>query len=247
MDLGDFTAQASAYGRARPAYPDELVDELLHLAESAEGDAVCDLGAGTGILARQLAQRALRVTALEPNPRMREQAPQDPRITWREGTFEFSGLPDDAFDLALAAQSFHWADLPHALAEVHRILRAGARFGVLWNDRGDDRHPILSHTHRLVCERVPGFSELYRGRDWGPLLVSTGHFTAPTKREQSHIVPMSCARFLDLWRSHNMLNHLAGPEQITEILVEIERRLVDERWREIRVPYVCRAWLVRRA
>ena len=246
MTLGDFTSQAHAYARARPAYPEEMLEDLLHIAEIGEGDPVCDLGAGTGILTRQLAQRSLRVTAVEPNPRMIDLAGELPGVHWREGTFEVTGLPSDTFDLAIAGQSMHWADLPRALPEIHRILRPDGHFCALWNDREADRHPVLAYTYDLIRTRVPGFDELYRARDWSAHFVSTGHFCDPVTRALRHVVPMSCERYIDLWRSHNMLNHLVGPDVLAEILGELAAKLEREHWQGVRVPYVCRAWIVRR-
>lgn len=49
MTLGDFSAQADAYARARPTYPAELIDRLVAHVGAKPGDAVADLGAGTGI------------------------------------------------------------------------------------------------------------------------------------------------------------------------------------------------------
>lgn len=247
MTLGDFSLQAEAYGRARPGYPEELLEELLYLAEIGVHDPVCDLGAGTGILTRQLLARGLRVTALEPNPLMRSLAEAGTAAHWREGTFEATGLSSDTFALAIAAQSMHWADLPRALPELHRILRPDGRLCALWNSREHDRHPVLAYTQALIRERVQGFDELYHERDWARLLTSTGHFLDPMLRATQHVVPMTPGRYLDLWRSHNMLNHLLGPEALSKLLGELAVRVQAEGWREIRVPYLCRAWIVRRA
>ena len=85
MGLGDFSAQAESYRTARPTYPALLIDLLVADAGISPGDAVADLGAGTGILTRMLVERAFVVTAIEPNEQMRKQA-DVPEARWINGT-----------------------------------------------------------------------------------------------------------------------------------------------------------------
>ena len=132
---GDFTAQAEAYARARPGYPAEIVDRVVAAAGVRPGDAVADLGAGTGLFTALLAARGLRVTAVEPNAAMRARAPVIAGVDWVDGSFEAAGLPAASQRWVVAAQAFHWADPQRALPELHRVLGARGAFTVLWNDR----------------------------------------------------------------------------------------------------------------
>ncbi len=50
-----FDQHAEAYDRFRPTYPDAVIDELLGLVPV--GLDVLDVGCGTGIASRQMAQR----------------------------------------------------------------------------------------------------------------------------------------------------------------------------------------------
>jgi hypothetical protein len=76
------------------------------------------------------------------------------------------------------------------------------------------------------------------------VLVEGGWFEAPRTSEVRHQVPMSRERFLDLWRSHNVLASTAGPEGVAWVLSQVAP-LLPERG-EVPVPYVCRAWTARR-
>jgi SAM-dependent methyltransferase len=241
---GDFTGQAEAYARARPGYPERLVDELVADAGVRPGDPVVDLGAGTGLFTAMLAARGLAVAAVEPAAAMRARAPQLPGATWRDGTFESTGLAPASKRWAVAAQAFHWADPPRALPEAHRILLRGGSLTVLWNDRDVARSELLARTRALVEELVPGFDEGYRARDWDAVLVSTGHFAPPRRHEARHVVAMTPARYLDLWRSHHLLAEAAGAAGVARLLERVAALLLPEGI--VEVPYVCRAWTASR-
>ncbi|MEZ4241966.1 MAG: class I SAM-dependent methyltransferase [Myxococcota bacterium] len=130
-----FTATVDRYDRYRPDYPEALVDALSDLAVGA---AVVELGAGTGILSRQLAARGLSVTAVEPNEAMRTAGAahaDSSGVRWVAGSAEQTGLAAASADLVVGAQAFHWFDLDRALPEIDRLLVPGAWAVAAWNDR----------------------------------------------------------------------------------------------------------------
>lgn len=136
-----FDDRVDAYVRTRPSYPSEAIDAVLDgLGEPADLVAA-DVGAGTGISARLLGDRGVRVLAVEPNEPMRAGADPHEGVEWRDGTAESIGLGDDSVDLVLCAQSYHWFEPPRACAEFGRILRPGGRLALMWND-GDESTPV---------------------------------------------------------------------------------------------------------
>ncbi|MDN5756628.1 MULTISPECIES: class I SAM-dependent methyltransferase [unclassified Arthrobacter] len=125
-----FAHGGGLYDAVRPGYPAEVVDFLL---PAGARDAV-DLGAGTGILSRELAARGLRTTAVDPSEDMLAQLRlKSSSITTVLATAEQTCLPAGSFDVATAAQSWHWVDVPAASAETARILRPGGRLALVWN------------------------------------------------------------------------------------------------------------------
>lgn len=132
-----FGDRADDYARHRPSYPPEAVAAAIDGLGGPTGLRVIDVGAGTGISSRLFADAGCTVTALEPNGAMRAAGEREPhpRVEWRGGTGEQTGLPDASADLVACCQAFHWLDAPRALAEFARVLRPLGRVALIWNTR----------------------------------------------------------------------------------------------------------------
>jgi ubiquinone/menaquinone biosynthesis C-methylase UbiE len=140
---GRFTGAAEGYARYRPGYPGPLVDWVLEEAGVGAGDPAADVGCGTGILTRMLAERGLPVVGVDPNEDMLARArAAGGTAEYRRGDAEATGLPDRSTALVTAAQAFHWFDLDAALGELGRILRPEGHGAALWNIRG--RGPFMT-------------------------------------------------------------------------------------------------------
>ncbi len=166
-----FADRASQYASARPAYPDAAIDATLNRLGPPETLIAVDIGAGTGISARQLADRGVTVHAVEPNPDMRDAASPHPRITWHDSAAEQTRLPDQAADLVLCAQAFHWLDPEPAIREFVRILRPGARAVLLWNERDDDDPTTHAYTN-IIRTASNNHPALTRNDTHGPFSAS---------------------------------------------------------------------------
>jgi SAM-dependent methyltransferase len=128
---------AESYDRVRPGPPQAALDWLV-----PAGCAVAvDLAAGTGLFTRALLDRAARVVAVEPDPRMREVlARRTPGLDVRAGRGEALPLPDASADAVFVSTAWHWLDPVLAVPEIARVLRPGGRLGIIWTsrDRDDD-------------------------------------------------------------------------------------------------------------
>lgn len=112
-----------------------LAEALLHLMPPM---VVADLGAGEGAFALLLAQRAMRVIAVDSSAKMievgRELAARHgvKNIDYRLGDMEEIPIADGEADLVFFSQSLHHALHPErALQEAARILAPGGRVVVL--------------------------------------------------------------------------------------------------------------------
>ncbi len=149
---GRFSDRAGDYAKYRPSYPASAVDAIL--AGLPAGLVAADIGAGTGISSRLLADRGVRVKAIEPNAAMRAAALAHPLVEWMEGTAEATGLASRSVGLVLCAQAFHWVKQPQALAEFARVLSGGGRIAIVWNER--DRSDPLMTAYRDAIRAIGG-------------------------------------------------------------------------------------------
>jgi len=266
-----YAALASVYERARPSYPRELLDLLARHVGARAGDAVTEIGAGTGRFTRLLAERRFALTALEPVAAMRAEAPTLKGVVWTDGTFERTGLPSRSQRWVVSAQAFHWAERRAALAEIRRILQPDGWLTVLWNAHHIEREPVLQRTYAMLRRHVPAYRYVDRttrmrrmasraaaalpraaqrtvgrvvsGR--GLELVATGDFDRLVYHEVEHAVGVDVATYVDLWRSRNRLRHIAGPVAFDAFVRELASTLERDGIDAVTVPYVCGAWSAR--
>jgi SAM-dependent methyltransferase len=130
-----FSARATDYVKHRPTYPAEVIETILDGLGAPADLTAADVGAGTGISARLLADRGVQVIAVEPSEAMRQAAAPHPHVSWLDGTAEATGLPSQSVDLVVCAQSFHWFRAAEALLEFARILEPRGRLALVWNRR----------------------------------------------------------------------------------------------------------------
>jgi SAM-dependent methyltransferase len=174
-----FHDRAADYVKYRPSYPPAAIDAILDGLDAPARLRAADVGAGTGISARLLADRGVHVVAVEPGEIMRGSAAPHANVLWTSGTAEATGLRASAFDLALCAQAFHWFRQQEALIELARILRPGGRLAIMWNRRSMTdpltlgyRQAILDVGGEIAEERIA----------FDPAIVArSGAFSAPDR------------------------------------------------------------------
>jgi len=164
-----FDGRATLYARGRPSYPDAVIDYIA--ANVVRNDpCVADLGAGTGISTRLLAQRFPRTIAFDPNLEM-ARAAGTPPLRFVLGKTESLPFRTASLDLVTSFNSFHWFVPERAMPEIDRVLRPDGRFVVVWND-WDLGDPFTAEFVALMRSAAQDYPPEDRDAEVAPLLES---------------------------------------------------------------------------
>ena len=156
MTLGHkpFQSTVAYYERYRLGYPQRLVERVAGLAGLRPGDAVLDLGCGTGMLAIAFARLGMTVTAMDPEPEMLAAAGAMVQTQGVAVTLLLGGSGDlmpamGPFRLVTIGRAFHWMDRGATLAMLDKIVTPDGGVALF-----HDAHPPVAENgwFKILCD-----------------------------------------------------------------------------------------------
>ncbi len=158
----DFGRTAKDYGRHRAGFPEAFFERLAAFAVGRPGQRVLDLGTGTGTVARGLARRGCRVTALDPAPALIAEAKRLDRaaaveVEYLLGRAEETGLPSASFEAVTAGQCWHWFERRRTAQETRRLLVPGGTLVIAQLDWLPLPGNAVEATERLILAHNPAW------------------------------------------------------------------------------------------
>ncbi len=149
-----FQGTAAFYERYRLTYPHRLIARVAGLAGLKPGDAVLDLGCGSGMLAIPFAREGMAVTAMDPEPEMLAATRAGAEAAGVNVALQQASscdlTPDmGPFRLVVIGRAFHWMDRAATLAMLDRIVRPDGGVALF-----HDAHPPVEENgwFKTVCD-----------------------------------------------------------------------------------------------
>ena len=143
-----YGSDAERYDRARPGYPDAMVNRII---AASPGRDVLNVGPGTGIEARQFQAAGCTVLGVEPDARMADFARRG-GVDVEVATFEDWDPAGRAFDAVIAGTAWHWVDPVKGAAKATLALRPGGMLAPFWHV--PQLPPDLTDAFAAVVRRV---------------------------------------------------------------------------------------------
>lgn len=255
-----FGEEPELYDRARPGYPDAIVEDVLDFGDLDAGSChALEIGAGTGKATVAFARNGVHVHALEPDPAMAAVARRNcetyPRVEIEESSFEEWDLRRDAFDLVFSAQAWHWVRPEVRCTKAAAALVPGGCLALLWHRvRWEADDPVrlelderYSKYAPALHARAPGFPGL------SPCTTEVGaqaeisdcaDFCDVTAHDHPWEQPFDADSYVDRLRTQS--DHRLVPPDELERLLDSVRDVVVAYGGHITVPHSTVVVLARR-
>jgi SAM-dependent methyltransferase len=233
-----FGADAAQYDRARPSYPDAMIDDLV----ADRPHDVVDVGCGTGIVSRLLVARGCQVCGVESDERMAEFASRT-GLDVETARFEDWDARGRSFDLLVSGQAWHWIDPYIGADKAGGVLRPRGRVGLFWNcgrhqpdvkvafDEVYRRAPCEVDTHSFVLGHLTDDRFEWATR----ALEASGKFETVDRRTYRWVKRYSRDEWLDHLPTHS--DHRALPPEQLARLLDAVGRAIDERGGSFTMQY----------
>jgi ubiquinone/menaquinone biosynthesis C-methylase UbiE len=212
-----FNGLSDLYAKARPSYPQEIIQWCLDLLPTAP-KLIVDVGCGTGISTRAFAATGHDTIGIEPNAEMLAAAMEQGPARYQKGSSTCTGMADASSDLIVAAQAFHWFDIPATLREFARIATPHAMCAAFWNIRGMES-AFMTGYERLLQKHSTEYEVNERSMR---TIVQLKKVLGKTVREHAvdHAVAMDLTRLRSLALSSSYVKH--GVADVPAFLAELE-------------------------
>jgi ubiquinone/menaquinone biosynthesis C-methylase UbiE len=172
-----FRSAVAYYERYRLAFPGRLIRRVIGLLDLKPGDAILDLGCGTGMLAIPFARLGMAVTAMDPEPDMLAAAGRAAEaagvtLNLKQGGSHELTPQMGPFRLAVMGRSFHWMDRAATLEMLDRIVTRDGGVALF-----HDAHPPVKENDwfKILCDVQHRYGRERRGghRRYEPYLFAS--------------------------------------------------------------------------
>ncbi len=234
---------------ARPDYPPELFEQLAAWGIVLDGRQVLELGPGSGQATKALLARGVaHIDAVELGSRLAQELRAclpDARLHLCVGDAHAVPLPEQAYDLGVAATSFHWLDAARMMPRLAAAIRPRGWLCVWWTEYGDADviTPFRTGLKRIEQRyglHKPGPPASLSADDRLSELMQGGLFHHPHHQVFRWSLRMTSAQVHGLFSTFS--NFGPHPDALTQIA-----QLVDDLGGTVTEHYVTVLYAVRRA
>lgn len=215
---GNFGHLAQSYKIGRRGVPVAVIDYLWSHLGTPE-PRILDVGCGTGIPTRQIAQRGGHIVGTDIDATMIATAHEElmDNIDYVVAPTHDLPVPSNSFDAITIFSALHWFTDNASLAELYRVLKLGGIIFVA-NKRyiGDFVRGQREIFDRYIAGGTPQVKRDYRPRQ----LLETGGFTRLTEKTFLTAELFDIPSVLAFWQSvstWNLIPEVVRPAVLTEL------------------------------
>jgi ubiquinone/menaquinone biosynthesis C-methylase UbiE len=190
-----FDGVAGLYDASRPGYPASVVEFVAATAGIGPGDAVLEIGCGTGQLTERLAELGVRLTAIDIGPALLDVARRrlaGAGVLFQVTSFEDLEADDASVDLVICSAAFHWIDPEVRFSKSARLLRPGGWLALLGNEDSYDE-PLGSALTAMWRARTDTGGAWDKPPSEPDVIAATGLFDVPVTHDHAERIARPAA------------------------------------------------------
>lgn len=250
-DSQSFDTVAELYDAYRPGYPPALVSNILSASAIPMEGRILEIGSGTGKATIQFAGQGCSLLCIEPGDNLvkiaRHKLQSFPKVVFRVTTFEDWDAPQEAFDLVISAQAFHWISEEIRYKKTARVLKRGGTLALFWN-----RYPALDSAvaqamHQVyqvhAPELMPRTQTTHEDgiRHWTEEIQESGYYDLLEVKRYPWKALYTTEQYIGLLNTYS--DHLRLPQERRQILFEEVAKAIERLGGRIERPYETVAFL----
>ncbi|MDO5292687.1 MAG: class I SAM-dependent methyltransferase [bacterium] len=165
----NFGQVSKDYAKYRDIYPEEFYRRIAKLGLCIRGQRVLDLGTGTGVLPRNMYQYGASFVGADISEeqiaearRLSKEAKM--KIEYVVTSTETIELPEHAFDVVTACQCFMYFNVEQSLPIIHRLLKPGGHFCILFMAYLPEESEIARKSEELILKYNPDWTGAHMTR-----------------------------------------------------------------------------------
>ena len=215
-----------------PAYLEWMTECIRQQLDLTATDLVADIGCGTGLYARRLAEYAQVVVCAEPSAPMLAQVPRDDRLMPVAASAEDLAagrveLPHDGYGAILLKEVLHHVEnRAGVVAGLTRLLRPGGRMLVVMLPT-EISYPLFAAALRAFTDQQPDPAEIARDMRDAGLRAEVTLLGFPLRFETGRYLQMVRNRYMSLLSMFDDKELARGVAEIRQAHPEDEVEFTD--------------------
>jgi SAM-dependent methyltransferase len=233
-----YSPVVEAYDRARPRYPQQLIQRSMEVANLTPNSRILEVGCGSGTATVDFAQLGYAIDAVEPNVEFCRLAERNcaafPQVKIYPQSFEEWQVRPKEYQIVLAANAWHWISTDIKYVKASQTLKDGGFLVLLWNMSLEPSYEVYQVLDEVYQAHVPTIAPKYEGRETqteileglGKLVGDSGLFEYPITATMPCERTYQVDRYLDLLSSYSQ--YITLDLQVREALFSALRTTIKQ-------------------
>lgn len=243
-----YSPAAEAYNKARPRYPQDLIQQVVEVAQLSTDSKILEVGCGPGTATVAIAQLGCSMICLEPNLDFFQLAQQNcqpySNVEIQNTSFEEWELKPFEFDAVLAATSFHWISPEVGYPKAANAIQENGYLILLWNKELQPSYEVyqsLSQVYQLHTPSLDRYEDQetqdYILRQLGNMVIDSGQFKDLISGQVISEVTYTVDEYLTLLNTYSPYIKL-DPHNKESLFLGLRHRIEDDFGGSLQLSYI---------